>query len=143
MYFSKYLIIFLISIYIFGCAEKTTYYGKVITQNDLNNNTLIDRNDLIENFGQPSFYDNLQRKVFYYTEMSKSKNFFDQKTEYSYLFVFELDNNDIIIGSETINLLENKNSKYRKTITENDVINRGLIEKIFGGVGPNKLPNSP
>ena len=134
----------LISIsYIFGCVEKTTYSGKIITQNDLTNLNISNKKELLEKFGRPSFFDNIQNKYFYYTEMNKKKNFYSHKTEFSYLFVFELDNNDIIIKSSSINLLDKDISKYQKIETKNNIIERGLIEKIFGGVGPNKLPNSP
>jgi len=135
-------IIFLVTI-ICGCVEKTTYSGKIITQDNLSNIEIYNKNDLIKKFGQPSYIDTIQKKYFYYTEKSKSKNFYNNKIEYSYLFVFKLNQNDEIIDSESINLLDKKNTKYQKKETANNIIKRGLIEKIFGGVGPNQLPNSP
>ena len=65
------------------------------------------------------------------------------KILYSYLFVFEINDNDKIIGSESINLLKEKNHKYRKIETNNNIIQRGLLEKVFGGIGANPMPNSP
>ena len=138
----KCFLIVILSSYIFSCAEKTTYSGKIITENDLSNITLINKNDLINTFGSPSFVDNLQNKYFYYTEKKKSKNFYNNKIEYSYLFVFELDSSGTIIKTESIDLLNSKNNKYNKKVTDNNIIKRGLIEKVFGGVGPNQLPNS-
>jgi len=137
-----FLIIFSINL-IFGCVEKTTYSGKIISQSDLSDVKLFDKKDLIKKFGPPSYVDKIQNKFFYYTEMNKSKNFYNKNIEYSYLFVFQLDQNDKIISSESINLLNADISKYQKKETQNNIINRGLIEKIFGGVGPNQLPNSP
>ena len=46
-------------------------------------------------------------------------------------------------SSESINLLKNKDHKYRKIQTSNDIVKRGLLETIFGGVGTNPMPNSP
>ena len=136
------LIIFVLST-IIGCVEKTTYSGKIITQDDLTNVKINNKNELLKKFGQPSYVDSIQNKYFYFTEMKKSKNFYNNKVEYSYLFVFELDKNNNIIATESINLLEENNYKYQKEITSNNIIKRGLIEKIFGGVGANQLPNSP
>ena len=122
-----------------GCAEKTTFYGKIITDKDLNLK-ILNKNELLTKFGKPSYVDNISKKYFYFTEKKKEKNFYSKKIEYSYLFVFEIDNNDQIINSETINLLTEKNHKYRKIQTNNNIIKRGLLEKIFGGIGTNQMP---
>ena len=52
-----------------------------------------------------------------HTKLIQYQNFYSKKIEYSYLFVFKIDNNDQIINSETINLLTEKNHKYRKVQT--------------------------
>ena len=141
----KYLFpaIFITASFIFSCVEKTTYSGKIITQEDLSNIKILNKKELIKNFGHPSYKDDILNKFFYFTEMRKNKNFYSNSIEYSYLFVFEFDENDIIINKEAINLLNNKSHKYNKIETKNNIIKRGLLEKIFGGVGPNQLPNSP
>ncbi|MDC0161733.1 hypothetical protein OAI94_00830, partial [bacterium] len=94
-------------------------------------------------FGQPSYLDHIQNKYFYYTEKTKSRHFFDQKTEYSFLFIFELDQNDEVIKSKAIDLLSTNIEKFINEETENNVIKRGLIERIFGGVGAQRFPDSP
>ena len=132
----------MLSQYILGCVEKTTYSGKIISNADLDLN-ILNKNELINKFGQPSYIDNLSNKYFYFTERKKETNFYNKKTEYSYLFVFEINNNDKIISSESINLLTEKNHKYRKIQTNNNIIKKGLLETIFGGVGANPMPNSP
>ena len=142
MSFIKIIIIIVLSQYIFGCVEKTTYSGKIITNDDLDLN-ILNKIELINKFGQPSYIDNLTNKYFYFTEKKKEKNFYNKKTEYSYLFVFEINNNDEIINSESINLLKEKNHKYRKIKTSNNIIKRGLLETVFGGIGTNPMPNSP
>ena len=143
MKFLKSCIIILISIYIFGCVEKTTYSGKIIADSDLTNLKIVNKTDLLIKFGEPSYIDNIQNKYFYFTEKSKKKNFYNNKVIYSYLFVFELDQYDNIIQTDSINLLEQDIAKYNKIDTPNNIIDRGLIEKIFGGVGPNQIGNSP
>ncbi len=132
----------ILSQYIFGCVEKTTYSGKIITNDDLDLN-ILNKNELIKKFGEPSYIDNLSNKYFYFTEKKKETNFYNKKIEYSYLFVFEINNNDKIINSESFNLLKDKNHKYRKIQTSNNIIKRGLLETIFGGIGTNPMPNSP
>jgi len=142
MSFYKFVLVLIIAFNIFSCSEKTTYSGKIISDKDLTNMKIINKSDLFNKFGKPSYVDEIHNKYFYYTEMKKSKNFYSQKKEYSYLFVFELDDSDNIIKSESINLLEIEKSNYKNKETQNNIIERGLIEKIFGGVGPNQLPNS-
>ena len=138
----KIIIIVILSQYIFGCVEKTTYSGKIITNEDLNLK-LLNKNELINKFGKPSYIDNISKKYFYFTEKKKETNFFNNKVEYSYLFVFQINDNDKIVNSESINLLKEKNHKYRNIKTSNNIIKRGLLERIFGGIGTNPLPNSP
>ena len=142
MGFLKIIITIILSQYIFGCVEKTTYSGKIITNDDLDLN-ILNKNELINKFGQPSYIDNISNKYFYFTEKKKEKNFYNSKIEYSYLFVFEISDNDRIVNSESINLLKDKNHKYRKIQTSNNIIKRGLLETIFGGIGTNPMPNSP
>ena len=142
MSFLKVIIVVILSQYIFGCVEKTTYSGKIITNDDLDLN-ILNKNELINKFGQPSYIDSLSNKYFYFTEKKKELNFYKNKIEYSYLFVFEINNNDKIVNSESINLLKDKNHKYRKIQTSNNIIKRGLLETIFGGIGTNPMPNSP
>ena len=142
MSFLKIFIIIILSQYIFGCVEKTTYSGKIITNDDFDLN-ILSKNELLNKFGQPSYIDNLSNKYFYFTEKKKERNFYNKKIEYSYLFVFEINDNDKIVNSESINLLKDKNHKYRKVQTSNNIIKRGLLETVFGGIGTNPMPNSP
>lgn len=139
---SIYLLLLFSFLFIVGCVEKTTYSGKIISLDDLQIKAL-NKNELINAFGQPSYVDPLLNKYFYFIEKRKSKNFYNKKLEYSYLFVFEMDNEDKIVSYESINLLANKNHKYKEEETQNNIIKRGLLEKIFGGIGPNQIPNSP
>ena len=140
MSFYKLIFILFLTFYIFGCSEKTTLSGKILTLDDLNIK-INNKNDLIKKFGEPSYIDQQLNKYFYFTQKDKNKTFFDNKTLYSYLIVFELDNNKVI-NKEAINLLDIENHKYENIVTENNIIDRGFIEKIFGGVGPDKIIDS-
>ena len=133
-----------ITIYIFtGCSEQTIYSGKIINQENLENLKASNKNELIERFGNPSFVDPIQNKLFYYTEKVKENSFFNKKTEYSYLFVFTVDENDHIISQKAYNLQNKNEISLAKDETSNNIVERGLIEKIFGGVGPQQLPTTP
>ena len=78
MSFLKIIIIVILSQYIFGCVEKTTYSGKIISNNDLDLK-ILNKNELINKFGQPSYVDNLSNKFFYFTEKRKETNARKQK----------------------------------------------------------------
>ena len=90
MSFYRLLFIFFFTTYIFGCAEKTIFSGKIITEQELLNIKLLNKDDLIRKFGPPSYVDDIFNKYFYFTEKRKTKNFYNSKTEYSYLFVFQI-----------------------------------------------------
>ena len=138
------LFLLFITIYIFtGCSEQTIYSGKIINQENLENLNASNKNELIESFGNPSFVDPIQNKLFYYTEKVKENSFFNKKTEYSYLFVFTVDKNDQIINQKAYNLQNKNEISLAKDETSNNIVERGLIEKIFGGVGPQQLPTTP
>ena len=79
MTFIKFLLMFFFITFIFGCAEKTTYSGKIITDDELLNIKLLSKDDLIAKFGPPSYIDEIFNKYFYFTEKRKSKNFYNSK----------------------------------------------------------------
>ena len=137
-----FLLIIFINIFI-SCSEQTIYSGKIINQENLENIKISNKKELIDKFGHPSFVDTIQNKFFYYTEKVKENSFFDKKTEYSFLFVFTLDENENIISQNAYNLQNKNEISLAKDETSNNIVKRGLIEKIFGGVGPQQLPTSP
>ena len=128
---------------IISCSQPNlTYSGKIIDQKNLNNLNISNKNYLVKNFGQPSFIDPIENKYFYYSEKTKENNFFSKKKEYSYIFVFKFDQNDVVVEKKVLNLNELEKIKISKIRTTNQIIERGLIEKIFGGVGTQKVPNT-
>jgi len=128
---------------IISCSQpKLTYSGKIINQKNLNNLNISNKSNLVKNFGEPSFIDPIENKYFYYSEKIKEDNFFSKKKEYSYIFVFEFDQDDDLIDKKVLNLNELQKIKINKIRTSNKIVKRGLIEKIFGGVGTQKVPNT-
>ena len=84
MSFLKVIIIVILSNYIFGCVEKTTYSGKIINDDDLDLQ-ILNKNELINKFGQPSYIDNLSNKYFYFTEKRRETNFYKKVIHMSVL----------------------------------------------------------
>ena len=83
---------------IISCSQpKLTYSGKIINQNNLNNLNISTKINLIKNFGDPSFIDPIENKYFTILKKLKKIIFFSKKKEYSYIFVFEFDQNDNVI----------------------------------------------
>ena len=123
------------------CKKRGIQY-KLWTRNMVEK--LLDKKDLISKLGKPSYIDSIHNKYFYFTEMKKSKNFYNQKKEYSYLFVFDLDKNDKILKSQSINLLELENNNFNKneTIIIGIGDNKNDIEMLDSGDFPCLVKNS-
>ena len=128
---------------IISCTEpKLIYSGKIINQKNLDNLGIANKTELIQNWGQPSFIDPVENKFFYYSEKIKENNFFSKENQYSFIFVFAFDTNDNVIERKVLDLNQLQKNRMSKLETENNIIQRGLIEKIFGGVGTQKVPNT-
>ncbi len=127
-----------------NCSNKTTYSGKILNQDQLNDINFENKNKLISKLGQPSFIDPIENKFFYYSEVSEKKSILKKEIEYSYVFVFKLDQYDKIIESKVYNIEEIQNINLSDDKTSNEIVKRGLLEKIFGGVGAQQeLPTTP
>ena len=139
--FFYYIFIFFI---LANCSNKTIYSGKILNQEELNDINFNNKEKLISKLGYPSYIDPIENKFFYFSEKSEKKSIFKREVEYSYVFVFEIDDNNKIINSKVYNTKELNNIKFSDDKTYNEIIKRGLIEKIFGGVGTQQeLPTSP
>ena len=139
--FISYICIFFI---LSNCANKTIYSGKIINQEELKNINFENKQNLINRLGQPSYIDLLENKLFYFSEKSEKKSIFKKEIKYSYVFIFELDQNDKIINSKVINTKDIENIKFSDDKTSNEIVKRGLLERIFGGVGTQQeLPTTP
>ena len=81
-------------------------------------------------------------KFFYFTEKILTKNFFDKKVLEKKLYTFEFDEDENIIVKNTINLKNAQDFKFFKETTRNNLVERGFIEKIFGGIGKQPIPTN-
>ena len=139
--FFYYIFIFFI---LANCSNKTIYSGKILNQEELNDINFNNKEKLISKLGYPSYIDPIENKFFYFSEKSEKKSIFKKKINFSYVFVFKIDENDQIIESQVFNTKEIENIKFSKDKTSNQIVRRGLLEKIFGGVGTQQeLPTTP
>ena len=140
----KLLLTIIYVLFAFSCTEKTIYSGKIINQDNIDYSIIKNKNQLINKLGKPSYIDPIEDKYFYYSEKKIYKNFFDKKMVSRILLVFEFNLEEKIKSINVYNLEDEKDIAIVKEKTQNNLIKRGLIEKIFGGVGTaQELPNNP
>ena len=132
----KAFLLIILFFFIYSCTNRTIYSGKILNQDNFTNINFSNQKNLINNFGYPSYIDPINNKYFYYTEMKQKESAFKKKINYSVVFVFEFDENNNIKNSKVYDLNKKNESNFINEITENEIIKRGLLEKIFGGVGP-------
>ena len=141
---SRFFIYICIFFILANCSNKTTYSGKILNQDELQNVNFETKNKLILELGYPSYIDPIENKFFYYSEVSDKKSIFKKEVKYSYVFVFKIGEQDQIIESKVYNTKDIENIQFSDDKTSNEIVKRGLLEKIFGGVGTQQeLPTSP
>ena len=92
----------------------------------------------------PSYIDPIENKFFYYSEKSEKKSILSKEIKYSYVFIFKFNQNDEIIGTQVYDTKDIKNINLSQDKTTNEIVKRGLLEKIFGGVGTQQeIPTTP
>ena len=127
-----------------NCSDKTTYSGKILNNEELNDINFTNKEKLISTLGNPSYIDPIENKFFYFSEKSQKKSIFKKEIKYSYVFVFKLNENEEIIETKVFNTKDIDTIKFSDDKTPNQIVKRGLLEKIFGGVGTQKeLPTTP
>jgi len=127
-----------------NCSNKVTYSGKILNQDELQNINFENKEKLISKLGYPSYIDPIENKFFYFSELSKKKSIRKKEIKYSYVFVFKLDEYDQIINSKVYDIKEFQKVKFSQDKTSSEIVKRGLLEKIFGGVGTQQeLPTTP
>ena len=127
-----------------NCSNKTTYSGKILSNEELEEINFTNKGRLINKLGNPSYIDPIENKFFYFSEKSEKKSIFNKDVKYSYVFVFKIDENDQIINSQVFNIRDIKDIKLSQDKTTNEIVRRGLLERVFGGVGTQQeLPTTP
>ena len=140
----KYLkdIIFILMLFIIlSCVETKSYSGKLIDEN-FKYDSLLNKTQVTSKLGQPNFIDPIENKYYYYFEKKIYKNIFDSRIEKRTMIVFNFEENENVQSFNQYNLNQEQQINIIKDKTKNNLIDRGLIEKIFGGIGKQKLSDN-
>ena len=137
----RFLLIILLVFFSTSCSEKITYSGKILNENNFNSKSFKNKDQIIGSLGQPDFIDPIENKYYYFSEQKSIKNFFNQKIIDRKMIVVNFDDNQKIISLEKFDINNEKDIEFVKDKTPNAILQKGLIEKIFGGVG-NSIPNT-
>ena len=140
----KYLkvIIFILMLFIIlSCVETKSYSGKLIDEN-FKYDSLLNKTQVTSKLGQPNFIDPIENKYYYYFEKRINKNIFDSRIEKRTMLVFNFKENENVQSFNQYNLNQEQQINIIKDKTKNNLIDRGLIEKIFGGIGTQKLSDN-
>ena len=141
---SKFIVYICIFFILANCSAKTTYSGKIINQDTLQDINFENKDNLISKLGYPSYIDPIENKFFYYSEVSEKNSILNKEIKYSYIFVFKINENDQIVESKVYNTKDIESINFSDDKTSNEIVKRGLLEKIFGGVGSQQeLPTTP
>jgi len=140
----KYLkvIIFILMLFIIlSCVETKSYSGKLIDEN-FKYDSLLNKTQVTSKLGQPNFIDPIENKYYYYFEKRINKNIYDSRIEKRTMIVFNFKENENVQSFNQYNLNQEQQINIIKDKTKNNLIDRGLIEKIFGGIGKQKLSDN-
>ena len=137
----KKLFILILIFFTINCSEKTYLSGKLFNE-DFNYNQLTNKQELIETLGNPNFIDLIENKYYYYNEIyiKNSISTEDVKNRAILVFLFE---NEEILSVNKYRLDNKKKLNIMNETTENKLIETGIIKKIFGGVSPTNMTNTP
>ncbi len=135
------LLVFMIFILCASCNEKILYSGKILNEENLDFTKLKNKEEVIDKLGKPNFIDPIEKKYYYFSEKKYVKNFFKQKISNRIMVVFIFNKNETIKLISQYDLNDKQDVKNIKESTPNELIERGLLRKIFGGVG-NAVPST-
>ena len=132
MIIKKTILVFFLLL-IISCSEKITYTGLIIDEN-INYSEINNKNDLLKLLGQPNYIDPMENNFYYFSEKNVSKNNLNKKKVDRLILVYYFDEENNIINTKKLNLDDEKTIDISENRIKNDLIKKGLIEKIFGGV---------
>ena len=136
------VIIFILTLFItLSCVETKTYSGKIIDEN-FKYDSLLNKNQVTSKLGQPNFIDPIENKYYYYFEKRIDKHFFNSKLEKREMIVFNFEENENVKSFNQYNLNQEQHINFINDKTKNNLVERGLIEKLFGGIGRKPLSNT-
>ena len=132
MIIQKTILIFFLLL-IISCSEKITYTGLIIDEK-INYLEINNKSDLLQLLGQPNYIDPIENNFYYFSEKNISKNSLSKKTVDRLILVYYFDDENNIINTKKLNLDDEKTINISENRIKNDLIQKGLIEKIFGGI---------
>ena len=132
MIIKKTILVFFLLL-IISCSEKITYTGLIIDKN-INYSEINNKNDLLKLLGKPNYIDPMENNFYYFSEKNISKNTLTKKTVDRLILVYYFDDENNIINTKKLNLDDEKTINISEDRIKNDLIKKGLIEKVFGGV---------
>lgn len=135
------LLILMIIILCGSCNKKISYSGKVLNEENIDFVKLKNKEEVINKLGSPNFIDPIEKKYYYFSEKRSIKNFFEQKISNRIVVVFSFNENETIKLISKYDLNDEQDIKNIEEKTPNELIKRGLLEKIFGGIG-NAAPST-
>ena len=139
--FFRLLLVFMIFILFVSCNEKILYSGKILHEENFDYAKLRNKEEVIDKLGNPNFIDPIEKKYYYYSEKKYVKNFFKQKISSRIMVVFIFNENETIKLVSQYDLNDEQDVKNIKDSTPNELIKRGFIQKLFGGIG-NAVPST-
>ena len=137
--FFRLLLVLMIFILCVSCNEKILYSGKIFNEENFDFAKLKNKEEVVDKLGNPNFIDPIEKKYYYFSEKKYVKNFFKQKISNRIMVVFIFNENETIKSVSQYDLNDKQDVKNIKESTPNELIKRGLIKKIFGGIG-NTVP---
>ena len=133
--FFRLLLVLMIFILFVSCNEKILYSGKIFDEENINFTKFSNKEEVVDKLGNPNFIDPIEKKYYYFSEKKYVKSFFKQKISNRIMVVFIFNENETIKSVLHYDLNDEQDVKNIKESTPNELIKRGLIQKIFGGVG--------
>ena len=140
-YLVRLFLLLMILFFFASCSEKISYSGKILNEGSFQYKELKNKEEILHNLGQPNFIDPIEKKYYYFSERKQIKNFFDQKITDRSMVVFIFNEDETVKLVSVYDLNDKKDIKFVEETTPNELIKRGWIEKIFGGV-TNAVPNT-
>ena len=139
--FFRLLLVSMILILFVSCNEKILYSGKIFNEENFDFAKLKNKEEVVDKLGNPNFIDPIEKKYYYFSEKKYVKNFYKQKIINRIMVVFIFNENETIKLVSQYDLNDEQDVKNIKESTPNELIKRGLIQRIFGGVG-NTVPST-
>ena len=139
--FFRLLLVLMIFILFVSCNEKILYSGKILHKYNFDYAKLKNKEEVIDKLGKPNFIDPIEKKYYYFSEKKYVKNFFKKIISNRIMVVFIFNENETIKLVSQYDLNDEQDVKNIKDTTPNELIERRLFKKIFGGIG-NAVPST-